>query len=113
MVMTNCPGESELATRVDDCSECHGGFSFRKKKRPRHPSGDMTPGGVERHDGEPSGNNNQRMVSTSPRVGEPGVMSQARMTGTNLSVRMRVSATEPSSRSVYSVWSVSPCGYHL
>src|SRR3546814_3911432 len=28
------------------------------------------------------------------------------MTGTNLSVGMRVSATEPSSRSVYSVWSV-------
>ena len=29
------------------------------------------------------------MVNTSPRVGEPGVMSQARMTGTNLSVRSR------------------------
>jgi hypothetical protein len=48
----------------------------------------------------------QRMVSTSPLVGEPGVMSHARMTGTNLSVRMRVSATEPSSRSVYYVWRV-------
>ena len=35
------------------------------------------------------------MVNTSPRVAEPGVMSHARMTGTNLSVRMRVSAMEP------------------
>ena len=33
-------------------------------------------------------------------------MSHARMTGTNLSVRMRVSAMEPSSRSVNSRWSV-------
>src|SRR3989344_1670919 len=46
------------------------------------------------------------MVNTSPRVAEPGVMSHARMTGTNLSMRMRVSATEPSSRSVNSRWSV-------
>ena len=53
------------------------------------------------------------MISTSPHVGEPSVKSHARMTGTNLSVRMRVSATEPSSRSVYSVWSVFSCGCHL
>ncbi len=45
----------------------------------------------------------QWMVMMRPSVAESGDRSQARITGTNLSVRMRVSAMEPSSRSRYSV----------
>lgn len=45
----------------------------------------------------------QWMVMMRPSVAESGDRSQARITGTNLSVRMRVSAMDPSSRSRYSV----------
>src|SRR3546814_1348029 len=44
----------------------------------------------------------QWMVRTCPSVEELGVRSQARITGTNLSVRIRVSDKVPSSRSRYS-----------
>src|SRR5690554_6575348 len=54
-------------------------------------------------DGEPSVKRDQRMVSTCPNVSEAGVRSQARITNTKRSVRIRVSAIEPSSRSWYSV----------
>src|SRR3546814_4714355 len=79
---------------------------LQRKWGMHHPRrGDGMPRGGKK-DGEPSVKSDQRMVNTSPRVAELGVMSHARMTGTNLSVRVRVSAMEPSSRSVNSRWSV-------
>jgi hypothetical protein len=46
----------------------------------------------------------QRMVMTCPKVEDCGVKSSARITGTNLSVRMRISEDVPSGSSSYSVF---------